>query len=81
MIERAEEAAYECDVCIIVGTSMQVAPANQIPFLTKPNTLIYVVDPSEMDFHIDKQRKPFLYHIKEVASVGMEKLKNDLINL
>ena len=81
MIERAEEAAYECDVCIIVGTSMQVAPANQIPFLTKSDTLIYVIDPGEMDFFIDKQRKPFLYHIKEVASVGMEKVKNDLINL
>ena len=81
MIERAEEAAYECDVCIIVGTSMQVAPANQIPFLTKSDTLIYVIDPGEMDFFIDKQRKPFLYHIKEVASIGMEKVKDDLINL
>ena len=80
-IERAEEAAYECDVCVIVGTSMQVAPANQIPFLTKPNTLIYVVDPNDMDFHIDKQRRPFLTHIQEVASIGMEKVKNDLINL
>ena len=80
-IERAEEAAYECDVCVIVGTSMQVAPANQIPFLTKPNTLIYVVDPNDMDFHIDKQRRPFLTHIQEVASIGMKKVKNDLINL
>jgi NAD-dependent deacetylase len=80
-IVRAEEAAYECDVCVIVGTSMQVAPANQIPFLTKPNTLIYVVDPNDMDFHIDKQRRPFLTHIQEVASLGMEKVKNDLINL
>jgi NAD-dependent deacetylase len=79
-IERATEVAQECDVCIVVGTSMQVAPANQIPFLTKLNTLIYVVDPSNMDFHIDKQRKPFLEHIKEVASVGMEKIKNDLKN-
>ena len=80
-IERAEEAAYECDVCVIVGTSMQVAPANQIPFLTKPNTLIYVVDPSDMDFYVDKQRRPFLTHIQEVASIGMERVKNDLINL
>ena len=80
-IERAEEAARECDICIIVGTSMQVAPANQIPFLTKPNTLIYVVDPAEMDFHIDKQRKPFLYHIQEVASVGMEKVKSEIENI
>ena len=80
-IERAEEAAYECDVCVIVGTSMQVAPANQIPFLTKPNTLIYVVDPNDMDFYVDKQRRPFLTHIQEVASIGMEKVKIDLINL
>jgi NAD-dependent deacetylase len=81
MIERAEEAAFECDICIIVGTSMQVAPANKIPFLTKPNTLIYVVDPAEMDFYIDDQRKPFLYHIKEVASIGMEKVKSEIENL
>jgi NAD-dependent deacetylase len=81
LIDRATEVAQECDVCIVVGTSMQVAPANQIPFLTKPNTLIYVVDPSDMDFYIDKQRKPFLEHIKDVASVGMEKIKNDLKNI
>jgi len=81
MIERAEEVAYECDVCVIVGTSMQVAPANQIPFLTKPNTLIYVVDSNDIDFYIDKQRKPFLTHIHEVASVGMGKVKNDLMNI
>jgi NAD-dependent deacetylase len=77
-IEIATEAAYDCDVCIVVGTSMQVAPANQIPFLTKPNTLIYVVDPSDMDFYIDKQRRPFLTHIKEVASIGMEKIRKEL---
>ena len=81
LIERSEYVAQECDVCVIVGTSMQVAPANQIPFLTKPNTLIYVVDPSDMDFYVDKQRRPFLTHIQEVASVGMEKVKQDLINL
>jgi NAD-dependent deacetylase len=77
-IDQATEAAQECDICVIVGTSMQVSPANQIPFLTKTNTLIYVVDPAEMDFYIDKQRRPFLYHIKEVASVGMEKVKSEI---
>jgi NAD-dependent deacetylase len=80
-VDMATVAAKECDICIVVGTSMQVAPANQIPFLTKSDTLIYVVDPAEMDFHIDKQRKPFLYHIKDVASVGMEKIKTDLKNI
>ena len=80
-IERATEVAQECDVCIVVGTSMQVAPANQIPFLTKPNTLIYIVDPSNLDLNVDKQRIPFIEHIKDVASVGMEKIKNDLKNI
>jgi len=80
-VDMATVAAKECDICIVVGTSMQVAPANQIPFLTKPNTLIYVVDPSDMDFYIDKQRRPFIEHIKDVASVGMEKIKTDLKNI
>ena len=80
-VDMATVAAKECDICIVVGTSMQVAPANQIPFLTKPNTLIYVVDPSDMDFHIDKQRRPFIEHIKDIASVGMEKIKTDLKNI
>jgi NAD-dependent deacetylase len=80
-IDLATEVAMDCDFCIIVGTSMQVAPANQIPFLTKSNTLIYVIDPSDMDFYIDKQRKPFLNHIKDVASVGMQKVKQELLEI
>lgn len=80
-IDLATEVAMDCDFCVIVGTSMQVAPANQIPFLTKSNTLIYVIDPSDMDFYIDKQRKPFLNHIKDVASVGMEKVRKDLLEI
>ena len=75
------DAALEADVCVVVGTSMKVAPANQIPFLTKSETLIFVVDPSEMDFYIDKQRRPFIEHIQDVASSGMEKVKQDLYKI
>jgi NAD-dependent deacetylase len=75
------DAALEADVCVVVGTSMKVAPANQIPFLTKSETLIFVVDPSEMDFYIDKQRRPFIEHIQDVASTGMEKVKQDLYKI
>lgn len=80
-IESATDAAQNCDFCIIVGTSMQVAPANQIPFLTKPNTLIFYIDPSDLDFFIDKQRKPFFEHVKDIASTGMEKVKQDLYKI
>jgi NAD-dependent deacetylase len=91
LIERAEESAFECDICIIVGTSMQVAPANQIPSLCKVGTPIYYVDPGE-GFNLPRWSdgngrwsenvECINYtHIKEVASIGMEKVKNDLINL
>jgi NAD-dependent deacetylase len=80
-IDRAVKAAQECDICIIVGTSMQVAPANQIPFLTKPNTLIFIIDPLSIDIYIDKQRRPFLVKVEKIASLGMEEVRNDLIEI
>ena len=73
-IKNAETESEKCDICIIVGTSMQVSPANQIPFLTKEDCLIYYIDPNDMDFYLDKQRKPFFTHIKEPATIGMQKV-------
>jgi NAD-dependent deacetylase len=73
--------ATEADVCIVVGTSMQVSPANTIPFLTGQTSLIYYVDPGEIDFHINDIRKAFFYHISENASTGMQKVYDDLMNI
>ena len=77
-LDKAFNFADEADVCIIVGTSMQVSPANTIPFQTSPNALIYYVDPGPMDFSVPKQRRPFFYHIKEKATTGMSQIKNEL---
>jgi NAD-dependent deacetylase len=79
-INKAEVAAGECDICIIIGTSMQVFPANQIPFLTKEDCIIFYVDPSEMDFYVPEFRNDFFHHIKEPATIGMQKLTNILKN-
>ncbi len=80
-VKMAEKAAYECDICVIIGTSMAVSPANQIPFLTKENTIIYYVDPSDVDFYIPEFRKDYFNHIKENATSGMSKVFNDLKKL
>ena len=77
-LDKAEAAAKECDICIIVGTSMQVFPANQIPFLTKEDCIIFYVDPSEKDFYVPDFRSSFFHHIKEPATTGMQKLVNIL---
>jgi NAD-dependent deacetylase len=77
-VKLAEEAASDSDVCIIVGTSMQVAPANSIPFQTKDTALIYYVDPGDVEFYIPRFREHFFYHIAEPATKGMEKMKQEL---
>ena len=74
----AKRAAEECDVCIVVGTSMLVSPANSIPFLTKDTSLIYYVDPGDFEMDLPGYRSAFFYHFKEVASSGMEKVYNEL---
>ena len=79
-IKNAETAAEKCDICIIVGTSMQVFPANQIPFLTKEDCIIFYVDPSDKDFYVPEFRNGFFHHIKEPATKGMQKILNILKN-
>lgn len=81
-MKKAEMTAENCDICIIVGTSMQVFPANEIPFLTKEDCIIFYVDPNDNGFYIPEFRKPFFHHIKEPATTGMLKvveiIRNDL---
>jgi len=78
-IAEAEKAANDCDFCIIVGTSMKVAPANQIPFLTKEGCFIYYVDPSDIGFYVPEYRN--FRHIQDLASVGMQKVKDELSSI
>ena len=80
-VDMATEAAKECDVCIVVGTSMKVSPANTIPFLTKESAKIYYVDLSDLDFYVPEYRTHLFTHYQELASTGMEKVKNDLKNI
>lgn len=77
-ITKSVQNAKECDICIVIGTSMQVSPANEIPFLTKYDTLIYYIDPGEMDFYVPEFRRTDFKHIQENATIGMEKLYNEL---
>lgn len=79
IIESVANIASECDFCIVVGTSMKVSPANTIPFLTGDNCSIYYVDPSDVDFFIPPSRMQHFKHINDIASVGLEGVKLELI--
>ena len=78
---KTAQAASEADVCIIIGTSMQVSPANSIPWLTPELCIVYYVDPSEVDFTIPHMRETFFYHIQKLGSIGVKEAVNDIISI
>lgn len=77
-VNMANKAANECDVCIIVGTSMQVSPANEIPFMTGENVPIFYIDKGIQNFYVPEFRRHLFQHIQQPATMGMEIIKNIL---
>jgi hypothetical protein len=46
--------------------------------MTPETSLIYYVDPGEINFNIPKFRRGFFYHIQNKASIGMEEVVKDI---
>ena len=76
--ELSVKAFEESDVIIIVGTSMQVYPAADLPWVAKDTAIIYYVDPNEILFDVPKERRPYFSHIQKPATIGMQEVFNDL---
>lgn len=80
-VDAAVKAAEECDFCVIVGTSLQVSPANLIPFYTRPGVPVYYVDPGDLgtiEYDIPQFKLADFHHMKEVATKGMQEIFNKL---
>jgi NAD-dependent deacetylase len=77
-LNKAFDVAGDADICIVVGTSMQVMPAAAIPFQTKHDCIIYYIDPSDVNFEIPKHRKIYFYHIKKNATSGVQEVIEDI---
>lgn len=71
-IRKAEESSKQADIYVIIGTSMQVSPACDFPFLSGYDVPIYYVDPSDVDFNVPSWRN--FNHIKKPATEGIEDL-------
>jgi NAD-dependent deacetylase len=75
LMEVAAELASAADVFLVVGTSMVVYPAASLIDYVRDSVKKYVVDPKKPEIlHV-----PNLEFITEKASVGMEKLKQLLL--
>lgn len=78
-INLAVKAAMECNLCVIIGSSLQVFPANQIPSYVHAKSKIIIVDPS--DLMIDLDYKERIHFIKKSAVEGMLEIYPVLMQL
>ncbi len=69
-MDNAIKAIMNCDICVIIGTSLKVYPANEIPLFIKPTAQLFVIDPNELSVNLNSNTN----YIKEKATDGMQKL-------
>ena len=74
MIDKAVQACYKADVCMVVGTSLQVYPAASLIDFIPPNALKYFVDPGA----VASGRNHFRT-ISEMAGTGVPKVVKELL--
>jgi NAD-dependent deacetylase len=71
----------QCDILIIIGTSMQVYPAASLSGFAHNAKIIYLIDPQPADSFETRALGEKLRIVKATASIGMEIVYNELINL
>ena len=76
-MNQAIACVKECDVCVIVGTSLNVSPANMIPFYLPNDAQLIVIDPNEINNHFLEIAN--YTHLKKSATDGMQEVFNRLI--
>lgn len=75
MIPKAAEICSTADICLIIGTSLNVYPAAGLVNYVKPGTSIYLIDPGDVQAaHVSN-----VTFIKKKAGEGTPKLVEELL--
>ena len=73
-MEVAMDYVKAADIFVVIGTSLEVNPAATLVYRARPGIPCYVIDPTDLS---DKVTERFV-RIKEVATKGVEKLREEL---
>ena len=76
MLERAVDIVEQADVVLVIGTSLQVYPANGLVNEAPSKAPIYLIDPNPNTGFVHKQ----VIAIKETAGKGVPKLVSVLLD-
>lgn len=72
LVNEAIKAVVTCAVFIIVGTSMQVSPANSLPYYVPFASQMVFIDSLAHKMDIDEERS--IFYMSEKATVGIKQL-------
>lgn len=75
VLNESLDLVKEADILIIIGTSLTVSPARLLPSYTKADTLIYLIDPNEVDLKVHNFK-----HLKTQATNGMSEVYDELLS-
>jgi NAD-dependent deacetylase len=78
MLDRAVSLIVDADICIIIGTSMQVYPAAGLVGYAPAHCTIYYIDPHPNINH-ELRRSSRLKVIEELATTGVRKVVDELM--
>ena len=76
LLDAAIKEAVTCSVCVVVGTSLQVYPANSLPHYVPFASQMIVIDPKAHELELDEDR--FIYYLSEKAVEGMQMVYDSL---
>jgi NAD-dependent deacetylase len=76
LLDAAIKEAVTCAVCVVVGTSLQVYPANSLPHYVPFASQMIVIDPKAHELELDEER--FIYYLSEKAVDGMKMVYDSL---
>lgn len=70
-LQAAQKAAEEAEIGIIVGTSLQVYPANEIPTHLNNGSTLYIIDPKEVILPGFRNTDIEVFQVNANATVGV----------
>lgn len=76
---QAKKEIRQSSIVVVIGTSLQVNPANYLVTEASFKSKLFIIDPNYIELsHIQKFYSEVI-HIKEIASKGIEQLKTILL--
>ena len=76
ILDKAIKEAVTCAVCVVVGTSLNVYPANSLPHYVPFASQMIIIDPQAYLMDIDEDRS--IYYLSEKAVDGMRMVYDSL---